>query len=637
MVENNPSDRGRSLDPTRERRVRSGSASERGGAEAAPGSQSRDGLVISTLFSRESSSGDNLIPVVQQGLQCEDQQDVLSDIRVESRFAFPSENQVAQAAALFGDAKWDGREGPVPMIEVSPGSVRLLAPDLNRRQRSIQEAEVHRRNRVDDLAAEMQRADQIDCLDESQSVSRNTRLDPDRVEKARKILRRFANESSESEETLTDSDSRRGTIAGWFPISRAEIRAKMALRLSEYYSRLSLEESGCEVLIHSRDQVADEDSGSQSVRGAIIGWSRRSRANMVLRLSELDYRPLFEDMTSLPAMVTLTYPGDWESVAPDGRMVKRHLEAFIKRFERAWGQEWSGLWKLEFQERGAPHFHLFMVPPVGYAGQYRQLMHEAELENYRVRKEVLSQFRLPAGRKPYFRKMSNDGLSFEKWLSNTWADIVGAKKGKARDDHIKAGTRVDYNDGLKAADPRRLSVYFSKHGLFKAKDYQNEVPELWQENGGPGRFWGYRGLKPLRRQAVLSPEDHLLLARTLRKLSRIRKHWDPVERRHVYSRMQRYWDEDGECYRLRKVKSNLFSSNGLRLDSARMNCGFLAVNSGPKLAADLARLLEVCGSSRSIRQVRSRKAVPGTPVDTPRCRVCGGRIHPGTGDRHILC
>ena len=62
-------------------------------------------------------------------------------------------------------------------------------------------------------------------------------------------------------------------------------------------------------------------------------------------------------------MVTLTCPGDWESVAPDGASVKRHMVVWRKRFQREWGEPARYIWKLEFQRRGAPHIHLWMAPP----------------------------------------------------------------------------------------------------------------------------------------------------------------------------------------------------------------------------------------------------------------------------------
>jgi non-canonical (house-cleaning) NTP pyrophosphatase len=58
----------------------------------------------------------------------------------------------------------------------------------------------------------------------------------------------------------------------------------------------------------------------------ITEWSRKSRAAMCRTFAELDYTPLVES-GRVPAMVTLTYPGDWECVAPDGASVKRDVMA----------------------------------------------------------------------------------------------------------------------------------------------------------------------------------------------------------------------------------------------------------------------------------------------------------------------
>jgi hypothetical protein len=99
------------------------------------------------------------------------------------------------------------------------------------------------------------------------------------------------------------------------------------------------------------------------IRGTIYAWSPRSRARRVARLSDLDYtvlygryppapaavmttpsfstpaRPAYRSRSStlvdrsrrLPAMLTLTYPGDWLTVALDGQTVKRHFSALTKR------------------------------------------------------------------------------------------------------------------------------------------------------------------------------------------------------------------------------------------------------------------------------------------------------------------
>jgi hypothetical protein len=65
-------------------------------------------------------------------------------------------------------------------------------------------------------------------------------------------------------------------------------------------------------------------------------------------------------------MLTLTYPGDWLTVAPDGETVKRHFTALAKRYERTWGEPLVCICKLEVQDRGAPHFHISTTPPMGF-------------------------------------------------------------------------------------------------------------------------------------------------------------------------------------------------------------------------------------------------------------------------------
>src|SRR5262245_1193237 len=71
-------------------------------------------------------------------------------------------------------------------------------------------------------------------------------------------------------------------------------------------------------------------------RQEITGWSRKSRAYMRRSIGEIDWSHMLTQ-ARIPAMVTLTYPGDWMTVAPTGRASKRHLRIFRRRYERAWG------------------------------------------------------------------------------------------------------------------------------------------------------------------------------------------------------------------------------------------------------------------------------------------------------------
>lgn len=54
--------------------------------------------------------------------------------------------------------------------------------------------------------------------------------------------------------------------------------------------------------------------------------------------------------------VTLTYPAVWPE---DGRQVKEHLRRFRARIEKKFGKL-RIVWRMEYQERGAPHFHLLI-------------------------------------------------------------------------------------------------------------------------------------------------------------------------------------------------------------------------------------------------------------------------------------
>lgn len=151
----------------------------------------------------------------------------------------------------------------------------------------------------------------------------------------------------------------------------------------------------------------------------------------------------------LPAMLTLTYPGDWLTVAPDGETAKRHLRALCKRYARTWGEELIGPWKLEFQRRGAPHFPLSTTPPMDFT-----TITDADTGELRR-------------------------VDFRGWLSITWADIVDHPDPEQRRHHRIAGTGVDYAEGIKLTDPRQMAVYFTKYGTAGGKNYQHRVPAEW--------------------------------------------------------------------------------------------------------------------------------------------------------------
>jgi hypothetical protein len=84
-------------------------------------------------------------------------------------------------------------------------------------------------------------------------------------------------------------------------------------------------------------------------RGEITEFSERSRQRLRIKIAMVCRE-------ELPYFCTLTYPGEW---IWDAKLWKRHLKIFSQRFQRRFPTG-SFIWKLEFQERGAPHFHPFI-------------------------------------------------------------------------------------------------------------------------------------------------------------------------------------------------------------------------------------------------------------------------------------
>ena len=290
---------------------------------------------------------------------------------------------------------------------------------------------------------------------------------------------------------------------------------------------------------------------------AITEWSRKSRAAMCRTFAELDYTPLVE-CGRVPAMVTLTYPGGWESVAPDGASVKRHMMLWRKRFQREWGEPARYIWKLEFQRRGAPHIHLWMAPP---------------------------------------HAVGRSGRKFRDWLSQEWADIVAHPDPEQRARHLLAGTAIDILNGLRACDPKRLAIYFTKHSSpnkLGDKEYQHIVPEAWRQPGhGPGRFWGVHGLQRATAVVEIAQEAYLTVRRIIRRWSRSQAIYGDRTGRFptaVVPRMarvavQRVDTQTGEvCQRRIRRRRLLCNQGGLA-------GGYVLVNDGPAFASQLAAAL----------------------------------------------
>ncbi len=229
---------------------------------------------------------------------------------------------------------------------------------------------------------------------------------------------------------------------------------------------------------------------------------------------------------------------------------------------------------------------------------------------------------------------------FKTWLSITWADIVHHPDPEQHRKHRAAGTGVDYAEGIRLTDPRRMAVYFAKYGSAGAKNYQHTVPAEWltsvlvcqgcgteydedrdecpacgcpeaevvDTGGGPGRFWGYRGLRPVLAIRQVLPEVGIQAGRILRR-------WYAAKRLTKQVSAQRVEQATGRVYyRRSRKRKRLFSHNR----------GFVTVNDGPALAAQLARHLT--GTPADDRKQRSPGSLPaGRPYPPGSGPIPGNR------------
>ena len=301
---------------------------------------------------------------------------------------------------------------------------------------------------------------------------------------------------------------------------------------------------------------------------AITEWSRKSRAAMCRTFAELDYTPLVES-GRVPAMVTLTYPGDWESVAPDGASVKRHMVVWRKRFQREWGEPARYIWKLEFQRRGAPHIHLWMAPP---------------------------------------HAVGRSGRKFRDWLPEVWADIVAHPDPEQRGRHVLAGTAVDVLKGLRACDPKRLAIYFTKHSSPNSlddKEYQHIVPDVWRCAGrGPGRFWGVHGLCRATKVVEIPQDAYLTARRIIRRWSRAQATYGDITQPFPTTVAPRTARD-----MVRRVESQTGKVRHRRVRRRRVLCnqsglagGYALVNDGPAFASQLAAALSEYSSPSGVER-----------------------------------
>lgn len=295
-------------------------------------------------------------------------------------------------------------------------------------------------------------------------------------------------------------------------------------------------------------------------KSRITCWSKKSRRNMLRQLASFDWSPIF-DSPHPRALITLTYGSDWLAQAPNPQTSKAHLKAFREAYRRDVGVPY-GSWKLEFQSRGAPHYHLLMVAP-------------------------------------RYVRVWGERVAFPVWVARTWSRIVGAdnvvkgKDGRTEfERHLLAGTDVSYAFGARCTTVASLSAYMMKHNApgGRSKEYQHTVPAEWIDDrapeagcegptllgSGPGRFWGVWELERCVEEVEISADQAVDVKRLIRKI----------------------WAQRGGPSRLVRVRRIDRRTGTIRYRNVHVPHGSNAHNlrwvlssDGPALAASIARSL----------------------------------------------
>lgn len=201
-------------------------------------------------------------------------------------------------------------------------------------------------------------------------------------------------------------------------------------------------------------------------RGEIKEFSKKSRQRLAFVACNTD--------VVFKTMLTLTYPGEYST---DGAQVKANLRAFLEWLTRDLGSRPSYLWFLEFQQRGAPHFHILLswaLPLIW--------VDETIMVNGR---------KITRKRQNHANRQAVKAFRFR--VSAAWYRIVGS--GDTR--HLAAGTRVEH-----VRKPDGAARYAVKYAL---KMRQKTCPKEYRN---VGRFWGYsRDVLPAARQEHRVTED----------------------------------------------------------------------------------------------------------------------------------
>lgn len=274
-------------------------------------------------------------------------------------------------------------------------------------------------------------------------------------------------------ESLTEESQRRinaHRVKLWnvYKASQRRLNARINQRKACALYRVEISADMLKIRVPGYDYTPQ---GKPPQRGAITGFSARSRVRMLETLARLRYDG---DM----AFLTLTYPDEYPQ---DIRTCKAHFEAFRRRWERAFPSS-GAIWKLEAQQRGAPHYHL-LIALGGDDAQtvIRDTNHDTPCnpDTHRQHNELTA--------------------SMERWALSVWTEIVDS----GDKHHAIHGAHV-----APVKSRRHAYWYVSKYLGKTADDLQS-----W------GRRWGRVGVLDLSLGVVtdMTPREYIHFRRLVRK------------------------------------------------------------------------------------------------------------------------
>lgn len=196
---------------------------------------------------------------------------------------------------------------------------------------------------------------------------------------------------------------------------------------------VSYRPGGRQVVVTRERTQGDAEQKGGGVRGEITGFSAASKRRLMRVFASLrrDEKPLF---------LTLTY----HEQEPAADRAKRDIDALAKAIARKCSaSRWSFIWRMEYQKRGAIHFHLLI-----YGVKW-----------------------MP-----------------KEWIKKAWHRITG----ETSKEHLEMGAWIEF-----VRHPGKVTRYVQKY-LCKPASRASRASSSTEEQY-TGRFWGVRNRKWLPR------------------------------------------------------------------------------------------------------------------------------------------